>query len=293
MTNLEEPQCESPLEAGDYADLNLLPQHQQQLQESAISPKVAKERAYWSATKKRDLKDLGFSERQCRVPALVMPIYNVLGEIISHQIRPDNPRAGKDGRIIKYETPTKARLALDVPPAVRETLADPKVILFITEGAKKADSAVSHGLFCLALLGVFGWRGTNRAGGRIALPDWELIALNGRPIYIVFDSDVAVKPEVSAALIRLKNFLELRGATVRIIYLPSRRDGGKVGLDDFFAAGGTTDDLLSFATETVREPAEAEREGYTHPYIEKPEGIFLCQAAFDSSGPVPLTNFTA
>ena len=112
-------------------------------------------------------------------------------------------------------------MALDVPPAARRDLGNPAVPLFITEGARKADAAVSAGLCCVALLGVWNWRGTNEWGGKTALPDWEAIAFKdaaniGREVYITFDSDVMTKPSVCVALMRLKPFLESRGAVVRV-----------------------------------------------------------------------------
>jgi hypothetical protein len=155
--------------------------------------------------------------------------------VANYQIRPDSPRV-VDGKALKYETPAKSRLSLDVPPGARTWLADPTRPLFVTEGARKADSAVSRGLCCIALLGVWSWRGTNEWGGKTVLPDWELVALADRPVYIVFDSDVMHKPPVALALSRLKGFLELRKANVRVIYLPSGPGGTKVGLDDFLAA---------------------------------------------------------
>ena len=98
-------------------------------------------------------------------------------------------------------------MALDVPRPIREHLRDPQIPLWITEGARKADAGVSAGLCCIALLGVWNWRGRNDADGLTALPDWELIALYGRDVYLVFDSDVTIKPAVAAALRRLKAFL--------------------------------------------------------------------------------------
>jgi hypothetical protein len=178
--------------------------------ESAISDTIIEQRGYWTATKKTELKDLGFSDAQCRVPALVIPVHSVTGEIVLHQIRPDEPRADKDGKQVKYDTPHKARMALDVHPSIRSHLGNPKLPLFITEGVRKADSAISHGLCCIALLGVWTWRGSNADGGKLALPDWEYIALNGRDVYVVFDSDVMLKKPVHQALARLKAFLEGR-----------------------------------------------------------------------------------
>ena len=103
-------------------------------------------------TKKSELEELGFGVKQRRVPAFLIPVHNVRGEVALHQIRPDEPRRGKNGKSLKYETPSGARMALDVPPAGREKLSDPSCPLFITEGARKADAAVTMGLCCVALL---------------------------------------------------------------------------------------------------------------------------------------------
>ena len=214
------------------------------------------------------MKELGFADSQARVPALLIPIYNVLGDVVLYQARPNVPRI-KDGKALKYETPAKARMALDVPPAARPKLGDPSVPLGITEGVRKADSAVSKGMCCVALLGVWNWRGTNGDGGKVALPDWESVALNDRQTYIVFDSDVMLKPEVYGALSRLKPFLESRGAKVAPVYLPAGEGGVKVGLDDYLAAGHTIDDLLACASPTLRalpcddEEDKAKAEGKT------------------------------
>lgn len=105
------------------------------------------------------------------------------------------------------------------------------------------------------MLGVWNWRGTNGHGGKVALPDWESIALNGRVIFIAFDSDVMIKPSVSRALERLKGFLERRGALVRVVHLAAGPDGEEVGLDDFLAAGHSVGDLLNLATEGLDAPA--------------------------------------
>jgi hypothetical protein len=167
----------------------------------------------------------------------LIPIHGVTGELTSYQHRPDHPRI-VDGKPLKYEIPRGSRMVLDVPPPARPWLGDPLRPLFITEGSRKADSAVSRGLCCLALLGVWSWRGTNEHGGATALADWELVALKGRVVYLVFDSDVTIKPTVFAALDRLKAFLESRGALVRVVYLPPTPGGAKQGLDDFLAVGG-------------------------------------------------------
>jgi Domain of unknown function (DUF3854) len=191
----------------------LSPSHRRMLfEESGIGARVVVKRGYRTVTRKAELERLGFGRSQRNVPALLMPIYSPTGEIVLYQSRPNEPRIGKRGKPIKYETPSGVSMALDVHPFCRERLGDPTAPLFITEGIKKADALVSRGLCAVALIGVWSWRGTNEYGGKMALPEWESVALNGRKVYIVFDSDVMEKREVYAALCRLKNFLESRGA---------------------------------------------------------------------------------
>jgi len=107
------------------------------------------------------------------------------------------------------------------------------------------------------LSGVDGWQGTNGQGGKTALPDWTDIALNGRRVYIAFDSDAATKPSVAGALERLGYYLA-RKADVRYCYLPDGPNGTKVGLDDYLAAGGSIDALIERSTPTLVAVIEAE-----------------------------------
>ena len=65
-----------------------------------------------------------------------------------------------------------------------------------------------------------GWRGTNDAGGKVALADWKEIALNGRVVNLAFDSDIVPKTEVRRALKELKEYLESKKATVHIAKFP-------------------------------------------------------------------------
>ncbi|MGH9939300.1 MAG: DUF927 domain-containing protein, partial [Blastocatellia bacterium] len=264
-------QTETPADTGAAVDsaldwkARLAPNHAKLIEDSAVSPGVAIERGYFTATKKAELKALGFKDYQQLPPALVIPIYGVTGEIVNYQIRPDRPRIlksknGKASKPLKYETVADSQIRLDVPPAARAWLGDSKRPLFITEGARKADSSVSRGLCCVALLGVWNWRGSNDDGGLTALADWESIAFKSkdapRKVYIVFDSDVMEKKGVYAAMKRLKPFLELRGADAKIIYLPAGDGAAKVGLDDYLATGKTVDELLALATDKLRDPVD-------------------------------------
>ena len=234
----------------------LLDQHLHQLRvESAIPDALIAERGYRSITVSAELVRLGFKQRQARTPSLLVPIHGVDGDLAGYAIRPDEPRSGGGG-MIKYEMPAGWRQRLDVPPRCRAQLHDPSVALYITEGAKKADSLAALGVCAISLNGVWGWRGTNDDGGKTALADWDLVALNERLVRIVFDSDVSTKKPVRYALVRLKAFLETRGAVVEVVYLPPTEDDRKQGVDDFLAAGGTLADLNEYAVSEIAPAAD-------------------------------------
>jgi hypothetical protein len=91
----------------------LLAHHQRLLEASAIAPDVIAERGYWSATKSKELERWFVPTQRNLVPALVIPVYSVRGELEPVQIRPDEPRVVK-GKGRKYELPSGCRLVLDV-----------------------------------------------------------------------------------------------------------------------------------------------------------------------------------
>lgn len=246
-----------PAHVGPVADVRaappaaLLDHHRAHLAASGIPHELIAERGYYSATTKADLERLGFAAPQRQAPALVVPVHGVAGRVGLHIIRPDHPRI-VNGKPLKYEVPKGARMQLDAPPRVRTRLSSLTVPLFVTEGIKKADAAAACGLCCVAVLGIWNWRGQNESGGKLILPDFDYLALDGRQVYIAFDSDVALNPDVHGAMERLASALELKGASPHYIYLPPADGGLKVGLDDFFVAGGTVDDLLGHATTELR-----------------------------------------
>jgi hypothetical protein len=263
--------------------MSVFPQHAKLLEDSAISIEVARARGYISVDTRTRLATTGIAKAGQTVPGLLIPIHNVAGEVKLDQYRPDSPRLNGSGKQIKYETSVGRGLVVDVPPPIRHQITDPTVALWATEGARKADSAVTAGLCCGALLGVYGWRGSNGQGGKTALPCWESIALNGRDVFLCFDSDVMTKRDVGQALDRLGQFLGSRGAKVWFVYLPDdtsesvAANGGygrpaKVGLDDYLAAGHTVDDLLALATTERGRPSIPQNSRATpqHPPAEPP-----------------------
>lgn len=239
---------------------SLLPHHLAMLRdESGLPDEIIAERGYYSALTHRELRALGFSERQANAPALVVPLHGGDGELAGYQIRPDQPRQGENGKAVKYETPRNSRPVLDVPPRCLDRMRDPTVPLYVTEGSKKADALAAAGQVAISLSGVANWRGKNEHGGTTALADWNFVPLNERLIRIVFDSDVSRKREVAFQMARLKDFLERKSAVVEIVHLPDTADGRKQGIDDFLAAGGTIEQLQQFTRTKVELPPDEER----------------------------------
>ena len=224
----------------------LSPEHLKALVEgSGIALDVIEERGYRTCTGYSELKSLGITiRRDTDTHGLLLPLHTVNGKpgetylakedrgVPLMVYRPDTPQIDQEGQPQKYLYPGSQRVRLDCHPRAFPLLGDPTVPLWITEGIKKGDSLVTQELCALALLGVWNWRGTNAAGGKMALPDWHDVALNGRDVRIVYDSDIVEKPSVAYALQELSGMLTAKGARVHVAYLPSA-DGEKVGVDDY------------------------------------------------------------
>lgn len=222
--------------------------------ESAVSPEVAGQRGYRTLAGDPEdralLESLGFKpfvwDRDDAYPGLLVPMHNSRGEQCGAQYKPAVPRervkANGDRVAVKYETPTGAPLAVDVPAFTREHMTNLDLTLWITEGMKKTDALVTQGLPALGLTGVFNWR--NKLG---TLGDWEDIPLKGRPVAVCFDADAAENRNVQNAMGRLGAWLKSRGASqVHYVVVPPEVNGTAVkGVDDFFAAGGTTEGLAA------------------------------------------------
>lgn len=239
--------------------------HKTKLLSSAVSADVAHLRGYRSAYTRKAVREAGFGQAQANVvtkqaAALLIPLHDVTGAVAGYQMRPDKPRTLSD-RVVKYESPARQAMLLDVPPQVRAELGNPGVPLFITEGPIKADALASCGMVSVALLGVWGWRGRNDDQATAALGAFEAIALRKRRVYICFDSDVITKTSVQLAMSRLSAFLRSRGAEVAIVKLPSLDNGAKQGVDDWLAADPArrVDELVALAVPDVG-TIQAERE---------------------------------
>ncbi len=232
------------------AERRLLPHHRRLLEERGVGADVIAARGYWSATEARELRLLGFSEEQCRVPALVIPVHSAdePEKPAYHVIRPDSPRRDAEGgKPRKYDSPPKHPQVVDVPPALLtrwpNAVHDPRLRLFVAEGPIKADALVTHGIAAVGIQGVSAWRGKLPGGGKGAINDVREIRQDKRELVLAFDSDVTRNPRVHRDLADLGAYLE-RQSLVSAVLLPEP-NGEKVGPDDFLAKHGTAADLLA------------------------------------------------
>src|ERR687894_3224923 len=204
--------------------------HVRHLEASAVASAVSAERGTFSARRGKDVPQEGG-----KLPAkagLVFPVHVPDGEVF-HRLRPDNP-----GRGPKYLQPKDHPNRLDVHPRQHGRIKHPGGMRYVTEGEKKVDAGVSRGLLMVGLSGV--WNGQK---DKALIPDWDLLPLAGEDYAICFDSDLEFNEHVQDACDRQARLLRERGANVFITLLPPAPDGGKQGLDDFFANGGTVKQL--------------------------------------------------
>ncbi|HAW50771.1 MAG TPA: hypothetical protein DCX54_00345, partial [Flavobacteriales bacterium] len=273
--------------------ISLSQSHFVMLHGSAIKDEIITARGYKTTTDENELRELGFSSGQRRVPGLLLPLWTTDGQIGFYVYRPDNPRVVENrkkknpdgthpGRVIKYEMPKGEGVRLDCPPTCQPLLADPSIPLWITEGQKKADALASAGLCAIAILGVWNFVGKNAHGGVTFLSDWQYVALNGRNVRLIFDSDLMTKRQVQQSLDRLREHLQRKGANVDVVYLPHQEDGSKVGVDDWLAAGHAVEELekLVDAPRPIPKPADPIVELLDAPpiIISKPLSFFKSHA---------------
>jgi len=233
----------------------LEPRHRERLeQRSAIAPDVLAERGVRSVAA-ADPRLGPFADYQ-RADGILIPLYPPDGSNGRYTLRRDHDRlvtdreTGKQRRA-KYEQPAGQAHRLDVHPRNRPALSDPTIPLWVTEGIFKNDALASAGRCSIGLGGVWCFQ-------KECLPDWDLIALQGRTVLIAFDSDAETNPNVGQARDALAAFLTERGARVRIVRLPAGPNGEKVGIDDYLGNGGDLVDLVAAGAEDWRPPGQGD-----------------------------------
>ncbi len=230
--------------------------HLADLRSSGLSDESIRASGCYSATDATTRKLLGFGVG----PGLVFPFPGTEQRpgVPFVQVKPDNHLAWMNGA--KYLTPKGAGCRLYIPPIIPpDRLKNPRVPLYITEGAKKALRACQEGLVCVALAGVDAWK-DQRTGESKPIPDLDRITWNDRTTYIVYDSDLATKLAVRSAEFKLARELRDRTAQVYAIRIPGGPNGKKVGLDDYLITH-TVDTFCTLEPVEIRHPVIAKMKG--------------------------------
>ena len=169
---------------------------------SGLSIELIRERGYRTVLGAKQLADAGFAQSQQRPPGLLIPVHTVSGINKLFSYRPDFPRITR-GKELKYELPRGTTARLDVPPRCLESIKDPSVTLWITEGQKKADALAMRMLSSLGRIDQHRLR-----TGKLNDDDWPRLTsaialLNEAPLFI--DDTPALSPtELRARARRLK-----------------------------------------------------------------------------------------
>lgn len=142
----------------------------------------------------------------------------------------------KDRKKMRYYQPAGTIPGIYLTKGIKwdKVLNDPKQILWVTEGEKKAARACRAGYLMIGLGGVWSWRSTKAGVG--FLPQLDKIEWKGREVILAFDSDIAIKSDVRRALTAFAFELKDRGAKALSVSLGSAVE--KIGVDDFFEAHG-------------------------------------------------------
>jgi predicted P-loop ATPase len=220
-----------------------------------------------------------FGRKSGDCSGLIIPYVDAItGNVNEYQLRLDHPdmEAGKDGQLKptrKYLWPPGRRSRAYLMPGTNpDLLRDVTVPIVFTEGVFKTIALHRLSLhqsdrqrfLPIGLIGVDNFRTTigkaagvdgNRADIKGFLPELEQIAFKDRLVFVAYDSDVILKPQVQRARRSLTFSLQERGGKVG--YLEWKPDQAK-GIDDLLAAVGPNEVLklleaVNFANQRWRE----------------------------------------
>lgn len=143
------------------------------------------------------------------------------------------PLPDADGHCRRYHQRKGSPIHAYLPIQAQAALHEPNARILITEGEKKAAKACQDGWPTIGLGGLWNW---GKAGELIE--ELRAISWNGRPVWVVPDSDVWLREDLLRAIYALGCTLARHGATIAILRLPPYGPE-KAGLDDFLVHHGS------------------------------------------------------
>lgn len=178
-------------------------------------------------------------------------LHPTTGDVRAYRIRRDHPDIEKGKPKNKYLWPAGQRKFLYFSPGCDAFLTNLAALLIIVEAEKSvlavacAAERLGRAAFAIGTGGCWGWRGrigleSDANGAHVdtkgPLPDWDRIEMQGRTVVIAFDANTATNEKVQDARRALTKELTTRGATVRLLNLPS--ESGINGPDDYLGRHG-------------------------------------------------------
>ncbi|MFL5242424.1 MAG: DUF3854 domain-containing protein [Gemmataceae bacterium] len=214
-------------------------------------------------------------------PCLAFPFAELTGAVNGYaRMKPDKPRV-HNGKPAKYESPKGGGNRAYFPLPALPMIQTPTAPLLITEGEKKSAAATQAGFPTIGLTGAWNWqkKRNSKKGRRELIKDLAAVDWKGRPVFIVFDSDITEKPDILWAEYYLAEALTAAGANVKAIRLSGGPNGEKVGIDDFLVAHG---DAGPAALRKLLEKAEP----VTKPQDPRPEVLLSTREDFSISAAI-------
>ncbi len=162
----------------------------------------------------------------------------------------------------RYLNPPGRGNRLYMPPGTPAPwLQETSLPMVVVEGPFKALAVwrlAHHGVetprwLCVGVNGCWGWRGTvgkttgpdgDRRDVKGTIVDLNRISCEGRPVYLVADTNITTNSSVAAGWREFGNELEGRGANVVMVEVPAEL--GINGVDDFLARHGPKAGLALF-----------------------------------------------
>jgi len=161
-----------------------------------------------------------------------------------------NPATGEERP--KYLAKRDSGCRLYLPSKVVPVLGDLSVPIYLTEGEKKALKATQDGLYCIGMAGLWNWKVKDTDE---LISDFDLIALEGRTVYIVPDNDFLLpdrkgeRKNLKQAVHKLAYKLIDKEAKVSWVELPS--GDIKTGSDDYLCSH-TVEDFKNLPVHQIR-----------------------------------------
>lgn len=199
-------------------DIHMHFEHLDDLRRSGLSDRTIRQHRFRSISRPRVKALLGFTMDGLE-SAMLLPFPSPDGGFLDHiRLKVFPPLRDAKGHMVKYLQPKGSGLRLFFPLPTLSAGPDGHRPLFLIEGEKKALAVGQLGLPAAGFCGIQGW---HVAGSRALLPDFEWIRLRGRRIELVPDGDWQTNPNVERGAFELAEALEVRGATVRLVVLPT------------------------------------------------------------------------